>query len=53
MRFPIDIVFLDRWGWPVEVKRRVGPRRVVSCRAAAAAIEMRAGAADGHFVVVK
>jgi len=53
MRFPIDVVFPDRWGWPVEVRRRVGRRRVVSCRAAAAAIEMRAGTADRHFVVVK
>jgi len=53
MRFPIDVVFLDRWGWPIEVRHQVGPRRVVSCRAAAAAIEMRAGDADRHFVVVE
>jgi len=53
MCFPIDVVFLNRWGWPVEVRRHLGPRRVVSCRAAAAAIEMRAGDADRHFVVVE
>jgi uncharacterized membrane protein (UPF0127 family) len=53
MRFPIDVVFLDRWGWPIEIKRAVRPRRVVSCHAAAAVIEMRAGAADRHFVVVE
>jgi uncharacterized protein len=53
MRFPIDVVFLDRHGWPIEVRRRVGPWRIVSCRAAAADIETKAGAADRHFVVVK
>jgi uncharacterized membrane protein (UPF0127 family) len=51
MRFPIDVVFLDRWGWPVEIRRAVPPRRVVSCRSAAAVIELSAGAADRHFVV--
>jgi len=53
MRFPIDVVFLDRWGWPVDVRHHVGPCRVVTCRAATAAIEMRAGDADRHFVVVE
>jgi uncharacterized membrane protein (UPF0127 family) len=53
MRFPIDVVFLDRWGWPFEVRRAVPPRKIVSSRAAAAVIEMRAGAADRHFVVVE
>jgi uncharacterized membrane protein (UPF0127 family) len=51
MRFPIDIVFLDRWGWPVEIRRAVRPRRVVACRRAAAVVELRAGCADEHFVV--
>jgi uncharacterized membrane protein (UPF0127 family) len=53
MRFPIDVVFLDQWGWPIDVRRAVRPRRVIGCRAASAVIEMRAGAADRHFVVVK
>jgi uncharacterized membrane protein (UPF0127 family) len=53
MRFPIDVVFLDRWGWPIEVRRAVRPWRVIGCRDAAAVIEMRSGAADRHFVVVK
>jgi uncharacterized membrane protein (UPF0127 family) len=53
MGFPIDIVFLDRWGWPIDVRRGVKPRRLVTCRAAAAVIEMRAGAADRHFVVLE
>jgi uncharacterized protein len=53
MHFPIDVVFLDRWGWPIDVRRAVKPRRLVSCRTAAAVIEMRAGAADRHFVVLE
>jgi uncharacterized protein len=53
MRFPIDVVFLDRRGWPIEVRRQVPPNRVVSHRKAAAVIEMKAGAADRHFVVVE
>ena len=53
MRFPIDVVFLDRWGWPIGVRRKVGPRRIVFCRFAAAVIETRAGDADRHFVVVE
>ena len=53
MRFPVDVVFLDRCGWPIGVRRTVGPRRIVFCRTAAAVIEMRAGDADRHFVVVE
>ena len=53
MRFPIDVVFLDRHGWPIEIRRAVKPGRIVTCRRAAAVIEMRAGAADRHFVVVE
>jgi uncharacterized protein len=51
MRFPIDVVFLDRWGWPIDIRRAVPPRRVVSCRRAAAVIELRAGDADRYYVV--
>jgi uncharacterized membrane protein (UPF0127 family) len=46
MRFPIDVVFLDRDGRVLRLARNVGPRRIVSCRAAAAAIEVRAGEGD-------
>jgi uncharacterized membrane protein (UPF0127 family) len=53
MRFPIDVVFLDRNGWPIEIRRAVGASRVVANRRAAAVLEMQAGAADRHFVVVK
>jgi uncharacterized membrane protein (UPF0127 family) len=53
MRFPIDVVFLDEAGWPIEIRRDVRPGRVVTCRRAVAVIETRAGDADRHFVVVE
>ena len=53
MRFPIDVVFLDRHGWPIDIRRAVPPNRVVSHRNAAAVIETKAGAADRHFVVLE
>ena len=39
MRFPIDLVWLDRDGRPVRVDRAVPPWRVRSCRAAVAVLE--------------
>jgi len=39
MRFPIDVVFLDREGRVARIARRVPPRRFVRCRAAAAVLE--------------
>jgi uncharacterized membrane protein (UPF0127 family) len=51
MRFPIDVVFLDRWGWPIEIRRAVPPRRVIANRAAGAVVELKAGDADRYFVV--
>src|SRR4051794_31416192 len=53
MRFPIDLVFLDRYGWPIAIERGVKPCRIVTCRRAAAVIETAAGDADRHFVVVE
>jgi uncharacterized membrane protein (UPF0127 family) len=53
MRFPIDIVFLNRHGWPIAIARAVKPGRVVTHRRAAAVIETAAGDADRHFVVVE
>ena len=53
MRFPIDVVFLDRCGWPIAIRRAVPPWRIVICRKAAAVVELRAGDADRHFVVVE
>ena len=53
MRFPIDVVFLDRHGWPIAIRRGVRPGRVVAHRHAAAVIETRTGEADRHFVVLE
>ena len=53
MRFAIDVVFVNRHGWPIAIRRGVKPRRVVTCRRAAAVIETKAGDADRHFVVLE
>jgi uncharacterized membrane protein (UPF0127 family) len=53
MRFPIDVVFLDRHGWPIAIRRSVKPGQLVRHRTAAAVIETKAGDADRHFVVVE
>jgi uncharacterized membrane protein (UPF0127 family) len=46
MRFRLDLVFVDRDWRVVRLVRNVGPQRFVSCRDAAAVIEVRAGAGD-------
>ena len=53
MRFPIDVVFLDRHGWPIAIRRGVKPGRIVRYNKAVAVIETKAGDADRHFVVVE
>jgi uncharacterized membrane protein (UPF0127 family) len=53
MRFPIDVVFLDRHGWPIAIRRNIKPGRVVAHRRAAAVIETKAGDADRHFVLME
>lgn len=40
MRFPLDLLFLDRAGAAVAVRRRVGPGRVLWCRGVAAVLEL-------------
>lgn len=40
MRFPLDLVFLDRDGRPCSVRREVPPRRVASDRRACAVLEL-------------
>jgi len=45
MRFPIDVVFLDRDRKVVGVRHRLAPWRVAGARGAVAALELRAGAA--------
>jgi uncharacterized protein len=45
MRFPLDLVWLDRGGRVVRVDLAVGPWRLRSCRRAAAVLELPAGCA--------
>jgi uncharacterized membrane protein (UPF0127 family) len=40
MRFPLDLVFLDRRGRPLAVHRGVRPLRLVRCRGASAVLEI-------------
>ncbi|MFN2615527.1 MAG: DUF192 domain-containing protein [Thermoleophilaceae bacterium] len=47
MRFPIDLFWLDEWGWPIRVDRAVGPRRLLACRRASAVLEVPADHARG------
>ncbi|HEY2335504.1 MAG TPA: DUF192 domain-containing protein [Solirubrobacterales bacterium] len=42
MRFPLDLCFLDEGGAVLVVRRHVVPRRVASCRGAAAVLEISA-----------
>jgi len=43
MRFDLDLVFLDRAGAPLALRRRVPPRSVVWRRGAAAVLELPSG----------
>lgn len=45
MRFPLDLVWLDRGGRVVRVDLAVAPWRLRSCRRAAAVLELPAGRA--------
>jgi len=42
MRFPLDLVFLDRWDRPLAVVLDVRPRRLAGHRGAAAVLEIPA-----------
>ncbi len=46
MRFELDLVFLDRHGRPLAVRRRVPPGRVVRQRGADAVLEVPAAAGE-------
>jgi uncharacterized protein len=46
MRFAIDVAFLDDDAQPVRIERAVPRRRVLTCAAAFAVIESRAGDID-------
>jgi len=45
MRFPIDVVFVDRDWLPIYIEHEVGPRRVLHSRFARSVIEVVAGEA--------
>jgi hypothetical protein len=45
MRFPIDVVFVDRSWEPIYIEYEVGPRRVLRSRFARSVIEVAAGEA--------
>lgn len=41
MRFALDVWFLDENHCPIDVRRRLAPGRIASCRGAAAVLESR------------
>ena len=47
MRFPIDVMFVDRQGVVVKTRSAVGPWRMAAAWRAFAAIELPAGTLDG------
>jgi uncharacterized membrane protein (UPF0127 family) len=46
MRFPLDLIWLDRRGRPVRVDRDVPPRRMKACWRARSVVEVNAGTAE-------
>lgn len=40
MRFPLDLIFFDRGGRVVEIRRSVPSRRIVGCRGADSVLEL-------------
>ena len=46
MRFPLDLIWLDRHGAPVRIDRDVPPRRLRTCLRARSVVEANAGQAD-------
>jgi uncharacterized protein len=50
MRFPIDVVFLDRDWTVVGIRHRLRPWRVAGARRAVAALELPAGGAEASGV---
>jgi uncharacterized membrane protein (UPF0127 family) len=49
MRFPLDLIWLDRRGDVVRVDRAVAPRRVKACLRARSVVEANAGTADAFL----
>jgi uncharacterized membrane protein (UPF0127 family) len=52
MRFPIDVVFIDRRGRVISVRRNVRRARMLVCWRARSALEMRANAAQAWRIDV-
>jgi uncharacterized membrane protein (UPF0127 family) len=52
MRFPIDIVFLDRDGYTVKLVNDVRPWRVAAAARAHTVIELAAGSLQRHAVAL-
>ena len=46
MRFPLDLIWLDKSGAVVRVDRDVAPRRIKTCIKARSVVEANAGTAD-------
>ena len=49
MRFPLDLIWLDKAGHVVRVDPQVPPRRLKSCLRARSVIEARGGTADAFL----
>jgi uncharacterized membrane protein (UPF0127 family) len=49
MRFPLDLIWLDRRGQVVRVDRDVPPKRMKACWRARSVVEVNAGAADAFL----
>ena len=50
MRFPIDVVFVDRDGCTVRVVRELPPWRIAVAPGAASVVELAAGGLNGHDI---
>jgi hypothetical protein len=50
MRFPIDVVFIDRYGFVQRVVHRLAPWRIAIVLGARMVIELEAGAAQKHRI---
>jgi uncharacterized protein len=49
MRFPLDLIWLDKAGRAVRVDRDVPPRRLKACPRARSVVEANAGSADAFL----
>jgi uncharacterized protein len=52
MRFPIDVVFVDRYGFAIRIVRNLQPWRIAIAPGARMTIELAAGAVDAHDLQV-